>query len=75
MYLKCSVLIQRQVFKNFLLFTVDITFSKLMFQIFTRTSGDSLYGYIGYMDNMDSKNSLYRTLLNSLIFFFNNFPT
>jgi hypothetical protein len=38
MYPICSALIQKQVSKNILFFTVGIIFSELMFQIFTRIS-------------------------------------
>ena len=38
MYLTGSILIQKQVSKNILFFEVGITFSMLMFQIFTRIS-------------------------------------
>ena len=36
MYLRCSALIEKQVFKNILLFEANITILGLMFQIFTR---------------------------------------
>ena len=35
-YLVCSALIQKQVSKNILFFTVGVTFLVLMFQIFKR---------------------------------------
>ena len=35
MYLRCSALTQKQVSENILSLVVDITFSVLMFQIFT----------------------------------------
>ena len=38
MYLRCSTLIQKQVFENILFFVIDITFSVLMFQIFAHIS-------------------------------------
>ena len=38
MHLKCSTLIQKQAFENILSFAVDMTFSVLLFQIFTGIS-------------------------------------
>ena len=71
MYLKCSALIQKQVFENILFFAVAITFSVLMFQIFThillskikKLELSYLYERLSYTNTSNNKTYLFCSTL------------
>jgi hypothetical protein len=67
MCLRCSALIQKQVFQNILSFVVGITFLALMFQIFTRISLPKIKTLNSHIS---TKNKAILTLLDNKTYLF-----